>query len=86
MDNQAAATQHSTQKLQTLSEQTDYPIQNLLVGRGDLADELSDAIKERGFDLVVCGHHHDFWGKLLSNTRHLLHDMPIDLLVVPLDK
>ncbi|GAM56298.1 stress protein A [Vibrio ishigakensis] len=85
VDNQAAVTKHSTDKLQTLAEHVDYPIANVMVGRGDLAEELSDAIKKQGFDLVVCGHHHDFWGKLLSNTRHLVHDMPIDLLVVPLD-
>ncbi|PMG05738.1 universal stress global response regulator UspA [Vibrio breoganii] len=84
VDSQSATTKLSTQKLQDLSEKLDYPVSNTLVGRGDLVEELSDAIKERGFDLVVCGHHHDFWGKLLSNTRHMIHDMPIDLLVVPL--
>lgn len=84
VDSQTATTKLSTQKLQDLSEKLDYPVSNTLVGRGDLVEELSDAIKERGFDLVVCGHHHDFWGKLLSNTRHMIHDMPIDLLVVPL--
>ncbi|MEZ9923845.1 universal stress protein [Vibrio breoganii] len=84
IDSQSATTKLSTQKLQDLSEKLDYPVSNTLVGRGDLVEELSDAIKERGFDLVVCGHHHDFWGKLLSNTRHMIHDMPIDLLVVPL--
>ncbi|MEZ8965839.1 universal stress protein [Vibrio breoganii] len=84
VDSQSATTKLSTKKLQDLSEKLDYPVSNTLVGRGDLVEELSDAIKERGFDLVVCGHHHDFWGKLLSNTRHMIHDMPIDLLVVPL--
>ncbi|GEA61310.1 universal stress protein [Vibrio comitans] len=84
VDSQTATTRLSTQKLQDLSDKLDYPVSNTLVGRGDLVEELSDAIKERGFDLVVCGHHHDFWGKLLSNTRHMIHDMPIDLLVVPL--
>ncbi|GAD80475.1 universal stress protein [Vibrio ezurae] len=83
-DSQIASTKNSTKQLQELSDKVDYPIEGILVGRGDLVDELSEAIEEKGFDLVVCGHNHDFWGKLLSNTRHMIHDMPVDLLVVPL--
>ncbi|WP_261816403.1 universal stress protein [Vibrio gallicus] len=85
VENQKSLTDHSTEKLQALADQVDYPISHVMVGRGDLTEELADAIAKQEFDLVVCGHHHDFWGKLLSNTRHLVHDMPIDLLVVPLD-
>lgn len=84
-ENQAIANKSSHAKLQALAEKLDYPVKELLIGRGDLAEQLSESIKERGYDLVVCGHHHDFWGKLLSNTRHLVHDMPIELLIVPLE-
>ncbi|CAM2879291.1 universal stress protein [Vibrio rarus] len=85
VDTQVASTKLSNQKLKDLSDKLDYPVKIMLVGRGDLAEELYGAIQEREFDLVVCGHHHDFWGKLLSNTRRMISDMPIDLLVVPLE-
>ncbi|GAD87898.1 MULTISPECIES: universal stress protein [Vibrio] len=84
MDSQVASTKNSTKQLQELGDKIDYPIDGILVGRGDLVDELSEAIDEKGFDLVVCGHNQDFWGKLLSNTRHMIHEVPVDLLVVPL--
>ncbi|OBT10181.1 universal stress global response regulator UspA [Vibrio sp. UCD-FRSSP16_10] len=84
VDSEAAVVKASTKMLQELSNKIDYPVSNILLGRGDLVEELADAIHERKFDLVVSGHHHDFWGKLLSNTRHMIHDMPVDLLIVPL--
>lgn len=86
VENQSAAEKRSAEKLQALVDNLDCSVSHTLVGRGDLADELITAIQEKSFDLVICGHHHDFWGKLLSNTRHLIHDMPIDLLVMPLNE
>ncbi|MCV5916800.1 universal stress protein, partial [Escherichia coli] len=54
------------------------------VGSGDLSNELCDTIKDYSIDLVVCGHHQDFWSKILSSTRQLINCSPVDMLVVPL--
>lgn len=35
-------------------------------------------------DLVLCGHHQDFWSKLMSSARQLINTVHIDMLIVPL--
>jgi universal stress protein A len=35
-------------------------------------------------DLVVCGHHQDFWSKLMSSARQLINTVHVDMLIVPL--
>jgi nucleotide-binding universal stress UspA family protein len=50
------------------------------------ADTLAAYAREHGFDLIVCGHHHDRRaGRLLLHgvTERLLADGAIPLLVVP---
>ena len=89
IDINMAETQHqaieaSKQQLQHLADQADYPIKHTLVGNGDLSNELCEKISEYHVDLVICGHHQDFWSKLLSSTRQLINCTPVDLLVVPL--
>ncbi|QPB41813.1 universal stress protein UspA [Rodentibacter haemolyticus] len=74
-----------TQKaLLDLSERADYPIQEKLSGSGDLGQVLSDAIEHYDIDLLVTGHHQDFWSKLMSSTRQVMNTIKIDMLVVPL--
>lgn len=89
IDINMAETQHqaieaSQKQLQELADHADYPIKHTLVGSGDLSNELCQNITEYQIDLVVCGHHQDFWSKLLSSTRQLINSTPVDLLVVPL--
>ena len=89
IDINLAETQHqaieaSQQQLQKFAEHANYPIKHTLVGSGDLGNELCDTIKEFNIDIVVCGHHQDFWSKLLSSTRQLINCSPVDMLVVPL--
>ncbi len=43
-----------------------------------------DAIKKYDMDLVVCGHHQDFWSKLMSSARQLINTVHVDMLIVPL--
>jgi len=45
---------------------------------------LVDAIKKYDMDLVVCGHHQDFWSKLMSSARQLINTVHVDMLIVPL--
>lgn len=74
-----------TQKaLLDLAESADYPISEKLSGSGDLGQVLSDAIKQYDVDLLVTGHHQDFWSKLMSSTRQVMNTIKIDMLVVPL--
>ncbi|MGL5763472.1 MAG: universal stress protein UspA [Plesiomonas shigelloides] len=61
-----------------------YPITETLSGSGDLGQVLMDAIKQYDVDLLVCGHHQDFWSKLMSSARQLINNIPIDMLIVPL--
>ncbi|AAU36956.1 MULTISPECIES: universal stress protein UspA [Basfia] len=72
------------QALLELSEQAGYPITEKLSGSGDLGQVLSDAIDQYDVDLLVTGHHQDFWSKLMSSTRQLMNNIKIDMLVVPL--
>ena len=83
-DTQYQAAEASQHQLQQLAEQADFPIKHTLVGSGDLQHELCETINEFNIDLVVCGHHQDFWSKLLSSTRQLLNHTPVDMLVIPL--
>ncbi|MCW8334799.1 universal stress protein UspA [Vibrio sp. SCSIO 43135] len=89
IDINLAETQHqameaSQKQLQAFADHAQYPVKHTLVGSGDLGSELCDTIKEFNIDLVVCGHHQDFWSKLLSSTRQLINCSPVDMLVVPL--
>ncbi|WP_341664477.1 universal stress protein UspA [Vibrio sp.] len=90
IDINLAETQHqaieaSQQQLQKFAKHANYPIKHTLVGSGDLGNELCDTIREFNVDIVVCGHHQDFWSKILSSTRQLINCSPVDMLVVPLN-
>lgn len=70
--------------LQELARKADYPITDLLNGSGDLAQVLIDAIKKYDVDLLICGHHQDFWSKLMSSARALINTVHVDMLIIPL--
>ncbi|SDH54587.1 universal stress protein A [Vibrio xiamenensis] len=83
-ETQSQSIETSQEQLQKLAKYAQYPIKHTLVSSGDLGNELCDSIEEFNVDLVVCGHHQDFWSKLLSSTRQLMNRTPVDLLVVPI--
>ena len=72
-------------ELSALAEQLHYPVENTLVLVGDLDVELTTAIHQLGADLLVCGHHHDFWSRLLSSIRKIANAVDTDLLIVYLE-
>ncbi|TCJ98578.1 universal stress protein A [Volucribacter psittacicida] len=72
------------QSLTQLAEQAGYPVTEKLSGSGDLGQVLSDAVKQYDVDLLVTGHHQDFWSKLMSSTRQVMNNITVDMLVVPL--
>ncbi|MCK3658128.1 universal stress protein [Pasteurellaceae bacterium Pebbles2] len=72
------------QALLQLAESAGFPVTEKLSGSGDLGQVLTDAIEKYEVDMLVTGHHHDFWSKLMSSTRQLMNTINIDMLVVPL--
>ena len=74
------------QELCALVDQLDYPVENTLVVIGDLEVKLTTAVNQLDADLLVCGHHHDFWSRLLSSVRKLANTVNTDLLIVYLEK
>ncbi|MFA0087680.1 universal stress protein [Vibrio sp. E150_011] len=75
---------HANEMLVTFQQYTDFPIKRFLVGTGDLGDKLNATINDNGVDLLICGHHHDFWSRIVSYSRHLINKSPVDILVVPI--
>ncbi|MBD2812660.1 universal stress protein UspA [Xenorhabdus sp. Vera] len=83
-DMQERIADETRNSLKELSTRAGYPVQETLSGSGDLAQVLVDAIKQYDMDLVVCGHHQDFWSKLMSSARQLINTVHVDMLIVPL--
>ncbi|GAD88922.1 MULTISPECIES: universal stress protein [Vibrio] len=73
------------EQLKHLTSDVDVPLKHFLIGTGDLGDKLPNTIADYGCDLLICGHHHDFWSTIISYSKHLIHNSPIDILVVPLE-
>ena len=72
------------EQLRAFDTNTDYPIKHFLIGTGDLSSKLQDIIQDNGVELIICGHHHDFWSKIISYSKHLINKSPVDILVVPI--
>lgn len=63
----------------------DFPIKYFWVGTGSLGSKLKKVIEQHQYDLLICGHHHDFWSNMVSYSRDLINKSPIDILVVPME-
>ncbi|QFI38040.1 universal stress protein [Moritella marina ATCC 15381] len=74
--------EHYQTDLNALAEQLDYPVENRLVLMGELDVELTTAIHQLEADLLVCGHHHDLWSRLISSIRKIANAVDTDLLIV----
>ena len=72
-------------ELQTLADNSDYPIAEAFVVVGDLHIKLSGLLKTHGVDLVVCGHHHKVLSRLFSSVPKMADAIEGDLLVVYLE-
>ncbi|SEG05948.1 universal stress protein [Vibrio hangzhouensis] len=72
-------------ELQTLADNSDYPIDEAFVVVGDLHIKLSGLVKTHGVDLVVCGHHHKVLSRLFSSVPKMADAIEGDLLVVYLE-
>ena len=83
-DMQQRITEETSNSLKNLAKNSGYEIQEMLSGSGDLGQVLVDAIRKYDMDLVVCGHHQDFWSKLMSSARQLINTVHVDMLIGPL--
>lgn len=81
---QKQVSEETHRRLTELSQNANYTVSETLSASGDLAQVLIDTIKKYGVDLVICGHHQDFWSKLMSSARQLINTVHIDMLIVPL--
>ncbi|OEF30019.1 universal stress protein [Vibrio rumoiensis] len=84
-ETQNAMLESAQKKIKTLVEEIDFPITETIVSSGDLCNEISHSIETLHVDLVICGHHKDFWSKLLSTSRQLINNAAVDMLIVPLE-
>ena len=78
--------QRLQKELYALADQLDYPVDSTLVVIGDVEVKLATAVNQFDADLLVCGHHHNFWSRLLSSVRNLVNTVSTDLLIVYIEK
>nr|WP_308530950.1 universal stress protein [uncultured Serratia sp.] len=71
-------------ELEPLTQNVNYPINEVIIGHGDFIEELKNAVVDKSVDLVVFGHHHDLWNKLFSSTQHAINQLSVDVLVIPI--
>lgn len=71
--------------LDELASKIDYPVAERLNGTGDFSQVLEEAVEKHNVDLLVTGHHQDFWSKFMSSTRQVMNSVAVDMLVVPLE-
>lgn len=83
-DMQQRISDETQNALQEFATSANYPISELLTAKGDLATVLTEVINKYTVDLVICGHHQDFWSKLVSSAKQLLNSIKINMLIVPL--
>lgn len=76
--------EESTKQLNELAQQTDYPITHKFLISGDLSVDLEEPVKKAGIDLIVCGHHHNFWSRMKPSASGLMNTSSVDLLIVSL--
>lgn len=78
------ALQETKQKLEARLASLDFPLEKKLVISGDLGEQVNEAIARYGVDLLICGHHQNFWSLLVSSARQLMNSVECDMLVVPI--
>ncbi|MGJ8580904.1 MAG: universal stress protein [Psychromonas sp.] len=73
-----------SEKINQLAQRIDYKVTHKYVVNGDIKHSLEEPVRTAGIDLIVCGHHHDFWSRLIPTVGGLVNTSPVDLLVVAL--
>lgn len=84
VENHSHALNEAQAQLQALKKISSVDIAHTLVTSGELAKEIIDSIAHFGVDLIVFGHHQDFWSTLISSSKQLINKTPVDMLMIPL--
>ncbi|MBD3707153.1 universal stress protein UspA [Enterobacter hormaechei] len=82
-DMQKRISEETHHALSELSTNAGYPITETLSGSGDLGRCWLMRLRNTIWTSVVCGHHQDFWSKLMSSARQLINTVHVDMLIVP---
>ncbi len=69
-----------------LTQYSEIAIKHALVGVGNISTKLPKVIDKYDVDLLICGHHHDFWSHIVSTSRQLINTSSVDILVVPIEE
>lgn len=69
--------------LANLKDSAGYPIRETLISSGNIEDELDKAVQVNNIDLLICGHHQDFWHLFMSSAKKVLQHIGVDMLIVP---
>ncbi|TEW47294.1 universal stress protein [Psychromonas algicola] len=77
--------EQSNKKLTELAQKAGYPITNKFLINGELTFDLEEPVKNAGIDLIVCGHHHNFWSRMKPSAGGLINTSPVDLLIISLE-
>lgn len=83
---QDSVSEETVKALDELAQRVEYPVAERLNASGDFSQVLEDAIDKYHVDLLITGHHQDFWSKFMSSTRQVMNNVNIDMLVVPLNE
>ncbi|WP_157810317.1 universal stress protein [Vibrio sp. HA2012] len=70
--------------LANLKKHAGYPIKEMLISSGNIEDRLETAIHLHNIDLVICGHHQDFWHLFMSSAKKLIQHLGVDILIIPI--
>lgn len=72
-------------QLNEFESYANHTIKHVFVGTGDLTNKLQETVEAYKVDFLICGHHHDFWSKIISHSKQLIDKSPVDILVVPIE-
>ncbi|GAB1661427.1 hypothetical protein Mh1956_20850 [Mannheimia haemolytica] len=81
---QYSVVEETNTALAELASKVNYPVSECLNGTGDFSQVLEEAVEKHNVDLLITGHHQDFWSKFMSSTRRVMNNITVDMLVVPL--
>ncbi|MDG3088476.1 universal stress protein [Vibrio hannami] len=71
-------------QLTALKNNVSCDVENTLISCGGLSEELERVVEAYDIDLIVSGHHQDFWHTVNSSAKRMLKSIPVDMLVIPL--
>lgn len=85
-ESRANVADKTNQYFERFINRSELPIKHALAGTGNISNKLPEVIQNYDIDLLICGHHHDFWSHIISTSRQLINTSSVDILVHPIEK